>query len=376
MALVTFSVQAQFQSVQYDFEKNWFGENQRLPAENPWMLTGPLPPGVQMIEVEVHGTTDVSRTPQHVSVWHNIKSVQKPTFSIPVNYNLRGNSEYTIAMKFYKPASRDEVRELRDMVAKAANAYLDLNVVSSRNAVNLQKNPRMMRQDLDKLVGDGLSLYRNELNFGFPGFSQLVADQLSNMEQIRLKEGRFNISGKDSDEDVSTKVQYFQQQLENLKQLVQREIDQYLSYNFYVLEISRIVPDYKTEKTRNVLPINVGYGVVYENARTEEFEYATSPYVGFSVPLANAKFSGKFWSNSSLSAGVFVRNFDINDEITYTGPFIERPFYLAYGYKVANFIRLNAGATALEQVGGNQHIYVRPFMGISVEFGLWLGLGK
>ncbi|MBC8111017.1 MAG: hypothetical protein H7Y04_08160, partial [Verrucomicrobia bacterium] len=44
-----------------------------------------------------------------------------------------------------------------------------------------------------------------------------------------------------------------------------------------------------------------------------------------------------------------------------------------------NFLRLNAGATLLKNTSpnfsGNQ-IYVRPFVGLSAEINLWMGLKK
>ncbi len=375
--IISFETSAQYKSVNYDFEKNWFGENQKLPAETPWMLNGELPPGIGLIEVQVYTSENIqNRSPEHRSTWSQGMEKSQTNFSIPVNHNLRGNSKYTIAINYYRSTDRKELDTLRSMVYEAASAYLDLNVVSQKNSVTLKKHPRLMKQDLDKLVGDGLSLYRNELNIDFPGFSQLVSDQLENLEDLRLRDGRFNVLKKEGEEENSERVLYFNQQLDNLKQIVRREIDQYLSYNFYTLAISRIVPDYETEKTRTILPINLGYGVMYDEGDFDNLSYATSPFVGISIPLANKKFSSKFWSNTSLSAGVFINNFELDEGVEYTGPFIERPFYLALGYKTAHFIRFNAGVTVLENADGGGEVFVRPFIGASIELNLWLGLSR
>ena len=376
-SIITLHTSAQYESVNYDFEKNWFGENQKLPAETPWMLNGELPPGIGLIEVQVYSSSNIqNRTPEHRATWSQGLDKESTSFSLPVNYNLRGNSDYTIAINYYRSTDRSELDTLRSMVYEAAAAYLDLNVVSQKNSVDLRKHPKLMKQDLDKLVGDGLGLYRNELNIAFPGFSQLVSDQLENLEDLRLRDGRFNVLKKEGEAENSERVLYFNEQLNNLKQIIKREIDQYLSYNFYTLAISRIVPDYETEKTRTVLPINIGYGVLYDEGDFDNLSYATAPFVGISIPLANSKFSGKFWSNSSLSAGVFVNNFQLDDDVEYTGPFIERPFYLAYGYKTAHFIRFNAGVTVLENADGGGDVFVRPFIGASIELNLWLGLSR
>lgn len=376
-SIIALHTSAQYESVNYDFEKNWFGENQKLPAETPWMLNGELPPGIGLIEVQVYSSSNIqNRTPEHRATWSQGLDKESTSFSLPVNYNLRGNSNYTIAINYYRSTDRSELDTLRSMVYEAAAAYLDLNVVSQKNSVDLRKHPKLMKQDLDKLVSDGLGLYRNELNIAFPGFSQLVSDQLENLEDLRLRDGRFNVLKKEGEAENSERMLYFNEQLNNLKQIVKREIDQYLSYNFYTLDISRIVTDYETEKTRTVLPINIGYGVMYDEGDFDNLSYANAPFVGISIPLANSKFSGKFWSNSSLSAGVFVNNFQLDEDVEYTGPFIERPFYLAYGYKTAHFIRFNAGVTVLENADGGGDVFVRPFIGASIELNLWLGLSR
>ena len=369
---------AQFQSVQYDYEKNWFGENQKLPAETAWMLSGVLPEDITMVAVEIYGSSDRSNQPLHTAIWTKSLEGEQPNFYVPVNYNLHSNSSYTIELKYYRKVLPVEKENLKRDVYDAVRAYLELNIVADKNDADLNKNPKAMVKDLNKLMEDGLVLFKNNLNIEFPGFSQLVLNQLQNMDDLNLKEGRFNILKKDDDQSkTDQKIQYFNNQIENLQKVVKREIDQYLSYNLSVVEISRVINNYKTEKTRNVIPINVGYGVVqYKGGFNEDIVYDSSPFVGVSFPFANPNFSGKFWSNSSISAGVFLNNFEFDSGDKYTGPLIERPFYLAYGYKTAYFLRFNLGATVLENKTEGGTVEVRPFVGVSVEINMWLGLSK
>lgn len=370
--------QAQFKSVQYDYEKNWFGENQELPAETPWMLSGVLPDNITSIAVEIYGSSDRSKKPEHVAVW-SLPLNEKPiNFYIPINYNLRSNSTYTIELKYFRGMTVNEKNNLKQDVYNAIKSYLGLNIVATRNEARLNKNPKAMIKDLDKIMNDGLVLFKSDLNREFPGFSQLVLDQLQNMDRLKLKKGKFNILKKDNDVDVSDqKTAYFISQLDNLEQVIKREIDLYLSTNLSVLEISRVINNYKTEKTRTVIPINVGYGAVHnQGGAGKNLDYDAAPYIGVSFPLGNPNFSGKFLSNSSISAGVFVKDFTFDNGENYTGPFVQKPFYLAYGYKVAYFIRLNAGATVLENTNKNSNVFVRPFVGLSIEINTWFGLGK
>lgn len=369
---------AQFKSVQYDYEKNWFGENQNLPAETPWMLSGVLPPDISMVAVEIYGSDDRSKDPLHTAVWTQSLDNDQVNFYVPVNYNLRSNSTYTVEIKYFRNLTAVEKDNLKQDVYNAMKSYIELNIVATNNNVDLQKNPKMMIKDLNKLMNNGLILFRNNLNVDFPGFSQLVEDQLENMDDLKLKSSKYNILKKDDDESKNNiKIKYFNEQLENLQKVIKREIDQYLSYDLSVVEISRVVDNYKTEKTRTIIPINVGYGAVHNaGGFNDNIDYDSSPFAGISFPLANPNFAGKFWSNSSISVGVFFDNFKFDDNKEYTGPLVERPFYLAYGYKTAYFLRFNAGATLLEDVNGGGTLYVRPFVGVSIEINMWLGLSR
>lgn len=381
-ALLLFSFSAataQFERVQYDYEKNWFGENQELPAETSWMLSGVLPPDITIVAVEIYAKPARKKPPLHRAVWSKALGNQnQANFYIPVTYNLRGNSKYTLEIKYYRATTPVEMANLKRQVYNAARAYIQLNVVASRNDVELKQNPKMMIKDLNKLMNDGLVLFQNELNIPFPGFSDLVLNQLENMDELNLKKSRFNILKNDSTTiENNRKITYFKNQLENLQTAVKREIDQYLSYDFSILEISRLIPNYETEETRTVIPINVGYAAIHnEGGFDSNIDYDSSPYVGVSFPLANPNFSGKFWSHSSISAGVFINNLEFDNGYEYTGPLIGRPFYLAYGYKTAYFLRFNIGATLLENTNGNNTLLVRPFIGLSVEINLWLGLER
>ncbi len=379
LLLTAIVAKAQFESVQYDYEKNWFGENQKLPAETPWILSGVLPQNISSVAVEIYSSDNREKDPLHTSVWTSPVGTDSATnFFIPVSYSLRSSTKYTIEIKYYRDMTPVEKTNLKQQVYDAVRSYVQLNVVASKNDVDLNKDPKEMVKDLNKLMRDGLVLFKSKLNVSFPGFSDLVLDQLENMDDLNLKKGKFNVLKKNEDEETNNqKIEYFKVQLENLQKVIKREIDQYLSYDLAILEISRVITDYETQHTRNVVAINVGYGAVHNSGGfNEKIDYDSAPYLGISFPLANPNFSGKFWSNSSISTGVFFNDFQFDNGETYTGPLVGRPFYLAYGYKAAYFIRFNLGATLLENKGGDNTLFVRPFIGASIEINLWLGLNR
>jgi hypothetical protein len=60
---------------------------------------------------------------------------------------------------------------------------------------------------------------------------------------------------------------------------------------------------------------------------------------------------------------------------SYTGPIFQYPIYAALGYRAFRFLRINAGATALENSSDNS-IGFYPFVGVSAELNLSLSLAK
>lgn len=370
---------AQNRTLQYDYSNNRFGHNQPLPAEESWTISGQLPEGIDMVEVSLFQSTDLSEEPVYSSEYRLPEGYQSDQFTIPMNRNLKGNQEYTVTISYFKRAGDEEVKRLREMVTDALRSYIELSSVADRNDIDLTKHPKLMIQDMNQIVRDGLSLYRSRVGNEFPGFSQIVYDKLEQIDDLTLRKAKFNVfSSEDDPDEQEQRVEYFKENVDELGNLIEREIAQYLGYHFFVLEQVRVMKDYRTEKTRNVIPLNVGYAAVFNQDQLDEFDdsqYGGSPMLGLSVPLGNPYLSNKFWSNSSISAGVLLQNVDYGNR-EMTGPVIDRPLYLAYGYKTAYFIRLNLGTAILTEKGGSDKIEFSPFIGISAEINLWLGLSR
>lgn len=373
------TINAQFKSIQYNYEKNWLGEKQPLPAESQWMLNGMLPAGIDMVELVLYGSADFDKKSLFAANYRKPADYQEQSFSIPVNYVLRGNNKYTLRINYFRPASREEVNLLGIMIREAIDSYLNMSVVSGRNSVSLAKHPRLMRQELDQIVSKGLELYRNRIGVEFPGFSDLVYNKLERINDLSLRRARFNILSKEGEDDMALRVAFFQQNLEDLQQLCAHEVNQFLGFDLLVLADSRVLPDYPSEPTRNTLPINFGFAGIYNKGGFSDISYDSAPYAGISFPLGNPALAGKFRSNSSISAGLFLTNFDFGDGREITGPLIGRPVYVAYGYKTAYFLRFNAGMAILQEEKNNNSsskIFVKPFVGLSLELNLWLGLSR
>ncbi|MFN2424148.1 MAG: hypothetical protein ABR572_10275 [Cryomorphaceae bacterium] len=373
--LLGLSAHAQYETVVYDYSKNWFGENQPLPAEERWMLTGETPEGIKMVELQIFQSGNRSDRLLHASDYQRAEGSESTRFTIPVNYKLHGNTAYDFKVLYFQEAGDGDMRRLSDMVNAALTSYLNQSVVAGKRQVSLAKHPRIIIQDLDQIVMDGLELYRNRMGISFDGFSDIVYDKLERMDDLKLKAARFNILKEPDADERQTRVAYFQQNMEELAQLMAREVNHYLSGSFYVLREARRVTNYKSESTRWTLPINLGYAAVYDNLTSDDFAVEGAPMVGISFPLGNPNFSGKFLSNSSLSAGLLLQNVTLDGDRVQQGPLVNRPLYFAYGYKTAYFLRINAGATVMEEVGTGT-VRLSPFIGLSVELNLWLGLNR
>ncbi len=366
---------AQYETVLYDYARNWFGENQALPAEGHWMLTGALPEDVNMVELEIYNPRNSGQQFLYRSDYQRPQGVSATQFTIPVNYKLRGNSAYNLRMLYYKDATDEDVARLSESVSQALTAYLNQSVVAGRRNVELAKHPRLMRQELDQIVADGLGMYRHRVGIAWTGFSDIVYDKLERMDDLRLRNARFNILAKADDDARATRVTFFQNNMDELALLLEREVNNYLSGDFYVLREARNVHNYKSEPTRWTLPVNVGYAALYDNVASDGFNVEGSPYVGISIPLGNPNFSGNFWSNSSISVGAMLQNVSFADDRTYSGPLIDRPIYLAYGYKTAYFLRLNAGVAVMQEQGSSA-VHISPFVGVAIELNFWMGLNR
>lgn len=379
---VSIAVSGQNRNLRYDYSNNRFGQNQPVPAEESFTVSGNLPDQIHMVELNIYQDSELDEKPIYTSDYRLPDGTTSDDFTIPVNENLKGNDEYTLTISYFREASDAEVDRLYGMVVNSLHSYINLSTEADRNDINLSKHPDLIMQDMNQIVREGLSLYRSKLGNRFPGFSEIVHDKLESIDNLRLRKAKFNIFGPDEDADEREKrIKYYQQKVDELEDLVEREVAQFLGNDFYVLEQIRVISNYKTEKTKNVIPINFGYAAVFDQGdldnidNFDDSQYDGSLMVGLSVPLGNPYLSSKFWSNSSISAGVLLNNLDFGPR-EMTGPLIDRPFYLAYGYKTAYFIRLNAGATVLTEKGGSDKVEFSPFIGISAEINLWLGLSR
>jgi hypothetical protein len=226
-----------------------------------------------------------------------------------------------------------------------------------------QGNAKRLQRDIEDFVHRALATYRSsEANF-FEGFSSATKRTLDALFDLAPAKG-------------------VEQSINAASEQLTAEIDQVIQQLRTVRSEQRTVRDYPTEKVAGSLSVNVGYGGVYLDGEIDDLTYGEGVYLGLSLPLGSRTFSGRFLSNTSISVGAFLNNFENENGDVLTGPIFSRPYFVGLAYSLFRFVRLNAGAVALEQristgtgfdIGSVQ---VQPFVGISAELNLSISLGQ
>ncbi len=372
----------QYQTVLLNYEKSSFGENEPLPAHKYFMLSGVVSQNIPMVEIKIYSSKGKEdRDPIFETEWKRDYANNSPGFNIPINYKLREGKAYDILVNFYREVTERELAKLQNDLFKSLDGYVDQSFTASKRKMKLVKNYRQVMNDLNSIVLDGMSLYKNRTQIRFVGFSDLVKFKLKNIQDTKLRKGKKLGLGTDS---TSARLSYRDQLIQNLKDQMHHELQQYLNGEVYVLADDKFIDDYPTENLKDFVALNVGYGAALMNDDPDNFNYAAAPYLGISFPFGKEGISSKFWSRTSVSIGAMLQSTieDTNgDEVT--GPIFKVPVYAGLGYRVYRFIRLNAGVTFLEDPstagtisGLENRVEIKPFVGLSAEFNFWIELAK
>lgn len=359
----------QYQSVVFNYEKSFFGENEPLPAESHFMLHASVMADIDIVEVALYSSSGKpSRAPLYKNRWkRSLENETAQQFNIPFNYKLRQNTEYDIRINFYRALSTAERDSLRADLFHLVDSYIDQSYRSKGKRFKLLSSHKDVIRDLNTLVERGLSRYQSRTQFSFEGFSKIVEEKVKAVQKFR----------NNASDSTNTRAQALNQ----LKALLHYELNQFLKLDLYRLFDDRYVDDYPTEKTRAVLALNAGYAAIpfeFTNAPN----YGHAPYLGLSFPLGKKAFS-PFWHRMAFSVGAFLQRPLDTDERRVDAPFTGIPLYAALGIRPWRFLRLHVGATALEGPdnapniqGLERGINVRPFIGLSIEFNLWMNLAE
>ncbi len=377
LAIFSQSVVAQYKTVDFNYEKSTFNNGQPLPAETYFELTGDISRAINMVEVQIYDENGYpSRDPLYSKTWKRPFNNTTERFVIPLNYSLRGGDEYDFAVLYFKKATEVEIANFRNELYANLDAYLDQNLDFTQKRISLLKDTRSMLEDMDQIVSSAMTYYRTQINREFEGFSDLVKDDIERVEDSKQN----RILGRKSTE--AENLARKKQLVDDLKIRVHTEVGYILNSGLLVLSDLKSVDNYKTEKTQTVFTLHGGFGGVYYDQSWKNDLFARGAMAGVTLPLGKAQFSSPFWSNTSIMVGVYFNDLQLDDNITATGPLLKRPYYLGVGYKFYRFLRISAGATLLENDGEingqavSRDIYVQPYIALTADINLWIGLAK
>lgn len=377
---IVLNVQAQYSNVRYDREKNYFNEGQELPFESYIMLNGEVPKEIELIEVSIHKSGRIDESALYSTIWRKA-NVDQSVFNLPLNYKLRQNNLYGFRIGYYYRLTPEEKITLYNSIGSSVMTFIDQSIKIKGNEIEIVKGSKTLKTFLDEIVNQGLHFYRNDLSYKFPGFSEIIDLKLKDLEKMNLKENKYYQIKAKSDSTYDKKSEnykFFKSHLTEFKKMVDSELVAYINTLSYVVAEVKEIDKYKTQRGQFILPVNIGYGAIYNSGSFDELSYAGSPYVGLSFPLANSALKSNILSKSSISVGAYINNFNNEDEMEISGPFVNRPLFIGVGSKALQFFRINAGATILQESNVSstfsvEKLYLRPSININFELGLWIG---
>lgn len=384
--VVSFSAFGQYNNtygnstVTLDYLHSNFNGNQPLPAEEYFVIKGAISPAVSMIKLNILRNIH-SRDTLYSSLWRRPYGNTDPAFTLPVYYKLKGNDRYTFVFSFFRMVNDSEKVYFQNALKDNLEAYILGTMEVGNNKLSLQSSSRRMLGDLNEVVRRAFTYYSNGFLGEFPGFSGVVKNKLQQISNARLNKAKYNVKTEKENYSPDVRRRYAAQLQEELLQICMSEVSPFISGNLMVLQDVRSMQNYPTEKTRTVLAVNAGYGAVYLSGDWNNLSYDAQPYVGISFPLGNHKFN-RFMGNTSISTGIFLRDFQNENNEKLTGPVVGLPFYLGVGYRAFRFIRINAGLVAISKEKSNiqdvkfEDVKLKPFVGISAELNLWLGTAR
>ncbi len=375
LTLLASPLYAQIRTINLDIVTGKINGGNPIPAEEEFYIRGSVPDNIEMVKLKVYPAKKTEKA-GNIYFWKTPFGYKELSYQLLVSDPLRASQEYALEFGFYQKAGKEQIDEVRSLIGQNIKSYLSTVITVRKRKLKFSESNEVILNNLEQIVEQGALYFELPNGEQFSGFSDITRAKLEQGGKLKLGKAKFNLSK--VEEDENERAVYAAQYIEELNGIITAEVDQYLSPNMLVLVDEMVFENYKTENTPNSIPINVGYGAISLSKGLPNQEFVHSPYVGLSFPLGNRTFA-RFMHNLSISTGVFLSgNMEnaMNEKIT--GPLVDRPVYVGLGYNFFRIIRLNAGGTFIttERNQGSNMNSFQPFVGLSAEFNIWLGIGK
>lgn len=354
---------AQIQTIQFNPSQLQFDNGKTLPAEKSFLVSTEVSPTIEFIKMQISNLDFDRKKNLFESAWSRNDEDKGNVAILSNNYKLKSGREYNFRFLYFRKIQESERQEINIMLSTSMQSYLKSNIQLRDDRYIFLKSPRDIYTSLNGILQEGMVNYEIFQGGNAPKISGIIENMLENLAKERVI--------------LDTTSMNSINRFETLLQQLNNEILIIANYYQYVLKDEITILDYPTENLMNTLAINVGYAGIYESGGVSDLGYYSGPFAGISFPLGNRVYNSNFLSNTSISAGVFLKNFETSGLNKVSGPVVGLPIYVSAGYRILKFIRLQAGATILEEtdyITDSKSVYLKPFVGISLEFQMWIGL--
>jgi hypothetical protein len=359
------TVFAQPASMFVDFQKQLFDDGKPLPGDENFIIRGNVSEKISLMNVYLLRSADKQDKPLYISRWVRADEHVGNTFVVPVNFKLHTGGNYTFLFEKFRDITEEERLELSDMLKVSIQSYILSSIEKINGRYYFKDSPMAPYLVMNDILEQGLAKFDNRMYERPAKFSAIVENLLIMITQTNVKK-----------KQVDEVAMYSEGPLQELVKQAFNEIDMLTNAYTYVLEERLFIKDYPVEKDPYLFAVNVGYAGAYYQGEKDNAEFLSGPYAGLSFALGKRG----FWSDASISAGVFLKNFNLEGDSVLSGPFIKRPIYAAFGYGFLNFFRVHAGALIMNEKENKDtnkgKVLVRPMLGISAELNILLGKKK
>ena len=182
-------VKAQYATAVFEYEKSSFNNSQNLPAEENLMISGAAQPETVLVEITILDDKSNRKNepkPLFIATWVRPPYSSIGTFTVPVNYKLRGSSKYDVQIDYYRRITDMERENLRQDLYNNLFAYTEQSFTVERKRARVIGGTAQLVRNLNEIARKGISLYRNRSQLQFNGFSDLVVSKIEQINKAKF----------------------------------------------------------------------------------------------------------------------------------------------------------------------------------------------
>lgn len=358
---------AQKPTINLDLRTKQFDNGSLLPAEKNFNIAVKVASNVEMVELEIAKKLD--KESFYTSTWQKLESEIGGYALLPVNYKLNSAGTYSFRLKNYRRLSKEDKLKIADQISTSSKNYLKSAIVKGKNGYEFKDRYEKIFDELNEISAAGLKAVRPSYGIAKDNYSSILEIMIKNVDGVKYK------SLLQNSENAN-----YAAALTNIANQIDNEIVQMVNSYTYILTNVVEIENFESEKTMNFLSVNAGYGAVYNSGTYKSLNYSSGPFVGVSFPLANYATNNSFISKTSFSTGLFLNDFKGGADTVITGPLVNKPIFVAVGYRFLNFVKVSVGSSIVQEkytlTNTSSNIKFKPFIGLGIELDLWLGLKK